>query len=77
MSEKSNKRKHTGFVLPRPTKTYGKVCSGEWCRRKFQRLYKEFDELNKHRVRVIVPGKKKNKVLVESTSLSVLIRRSH
>lgn len=30
MSEKSNKRKHTGFVLPRPTKSYCKVCSGEF-----------------------------------------------
>jgi hypothetical protein len=56
------KRKHSGFELPRPTKSYCKVCSGEWQRRKFQRLYKEFDDLNKRRTRKENPADKKKKV---------------
>jgi hypothetical protein len=70
MAEKSNKRKHTGFALPRATKSYCKVCSGEWSQRKFQRLYKEFDELHKRRIRPVPGQTKKNKV--HESALSAL-----
>lgn len=61
-----SKRKHSGFELPPPTRSYCNVCSGNWNRRKFIRLYKEFDDLNPSRVRPKNGDKKMKKSLNEA-----------